>query len=1420
MLVSGISFADDINMFLRNSWDNKSETADAKKTQVLFLIDLPEGGDKQCLGTYKCYEIAADGSRGDLWEGTGDCPTESGGGGGGTACAAGCYQLPQDKFSLNNYWTPYSGGIQMYYNGCFCPDGTEGTEGTDGYWKVEDCTIPGVVDVRPVIEKVMAERPDIKYGVMALNKGGAADMILPVKLRSAAVLAKGATSSDDDGEDRQKLYATTFPTLDNPLDGAAIFPTLGGMQSVEKYLAGEMVGYESPLTDDCKYTQLVVITNGGWKNDVADAEAGLLQLATDLKESVVKNECGARVATSVIGIDVPENDLINYPLFESGDGSVAQTMAENGGGIYKNVHPDLSSQVSEEKQIGSGIYDAVLDVIDFSYEDPTALITPVAPVSISRSHNLDLFYASAFKAHPGVKWSGNLAQGEKSSAPDPLDFNNSSSLSFPDPDTRKIFTICANGKDLCPLAIDTDVGFTAEDIAWLKGESGTTVQDLLGDVIHFRPLPIHYGADTDDIYLFLGSNRGLLHCFNKSGREQWAFLPPQLKPLISALRQGNTAPQWSMVNHFYGVDGAPSTFIYDGNKDGKISSGDDMVMLYYGLRRGGAGYFAMDITTPTAPMLKWTAGSSDLNYGSKPEAEIVSGDQPAEDPEEIPEVAGSGGGCPVFSMYYQSAGQPSGIVIPQGVDGCGASYCLASTKEGLGTFLGHNSVLTFDTIYFRGIENGQPMYTLQNQCIPSISKNDEQYTFDAHPIAMGSALRPNNGGYLGECVAGSGMEESNQLIKGHVGIGKSAAGTPNEAEAIVGFNLMGLPNDITITEARITLAHTGKGDLDQALRIYDDGILVYAAHDGMVGSTPAMDGHSYVNPSSIDDCEDDTYYDDSSIAMIGSPTNGIALGSRTSDGLINLSPEKLTDLFINKRKNDDRNHSWVQFKIKRKETDSNDLILWSRPIEGPAIANYEGDGFWGKTVPRLTLKWEESSGSTDPVLTIKQTGSFGSVEAKLGVFDTSPFDCLDAECSKTYATNDSVTLTATGDDFDKWVGCTVNAFNAKKCSVTMDESKTVTAEYTSIIPNLILDLEGGDGSIKVTYTDGGLTQIYNITADDTLPIPQEKSVSLIPEALDDFESWAGWNGITAACDDTTKECTFTMPANNVSVTANFQDAGSTDTDGDTINDSADNCPDVANTNQENMDGDAYGDACDDDKDGDGTVNSTDNCPDVVNADQADTDSDGIGDACDSLTDSDGDGVADSADNCPNDSNANQTDDDGDGIGNACDTLTDSDNDGVADSVDNCLNDSNADQANMDGDAEGDVCDDDRDGDSTANSSDAFPDDASETSDSDGDGVGDNGDNCPDDSNSDQADDDNNGIGNACDTGGATCTKTPYSPPSGAPGNHVSNCGFSEACAAGDNVKVNYSYYAGTAEVYVNSADGKGYSSDAACSSAN
>ena len=137
-----------------------------------------------------------------------------------------------------------------------------------------------------------------------------------------------------------------------------------------------------------------------------------------------------------------------------------------------------------------------------------------------------------------------------------------------------------------------------------------------------------------------------------------------------------------------------------------------------------------------------------------------------------------------------------------------------------------------------------------------------------------------------------------------------------------------------------------------------------------------------------------------------------------------------------------------------------------------------------------------------------------------------------------------------------------------------------------------------------------------------------------------------------------------------------------DTDHDTVPDTLDNCPLIANADQADADADGVGNVCDAcpstapgspadtngcsqiqlDQDLDGICDpgkssplfwciGSDNCPATANQDQADGDSDGVGDVCD---------------NCPIDSNPDQAKHDSDPYGDACDI--DDDNDGYIDTA--------------------------------------------------------------------------------------------------------------------------------------------------------
>ncbi len=166
-----------------------------------------------------------------------------------------------------------------------------------------------------------------------------------------------------------------------------------------------------------------------------------------------------------------------------------------------------------------------------------------------------------------------------------------------------------------------------QDVGYDNGEGNGSSNDtarswILGDILHSRPYALNYGMtpgyskSNPNIRLLLGSGDGMFHIIentdtsgNETGREVFAFYPRELLGNIR-LRRDNTIPASQMR---YGVDGVPVVFKLDRNGDGTLDhAAGDEAYVYFGLRRGGYSYFALDISnpsitpTPSAHMRCWS----------------------------------------------------------------------------------------------------------------------------------------------------------------------------------------------------------------------------------------------------------------------------------------------------------------------------------------------------------------------------------------------------------------------------------------------------------------------------------------------------------------------------------------------------------------------------------------------------------------------------------------------------------------------------------------------------------------------------------------------------------------------------------------------------------------------------------------------
>ncbi len=160
-------------------------------------------------------------------------------------------------------------------------------------------------------------------------------------------------------------------------------------------------------------------------------------------------------------------------------------------------------------------------------------------------------------------------------------------------------------------------------VRWARGadekdedEDGdiTDTRNHIGDPLHSNPVVVTYGLEgtqtlnEDNPYsiVFFGTNQGLLHAIDtRSGIERYAFLPKELYPNLKVLFDNETLSRGEVKP--YGLDGGITLKTVDNNNNGMIEHDDaDTAHLYFGMRRGGRNYYALDVSKKLEPHFKWS----------------------------------------------------------------------------------------------------------------------------------------------------------------------------------------------------------------------------------------------------------------------------------------------------------------------------------------------------------------------------------------------------------------------------------------------------------------------------------------------------------------------------------------------------------------------------------------------------------------------------------------------------------------------------------------------------------------------------------------------------------------------------------------------------------------------------------------------
>ena len=267
---------------------------------------------------------------------------------------------------------------------------------------------------------------------------------------------------------------------------------------------------------------------------------------------------------------------------------------------------------------------------------------------------------------------------------------------------RTVYTLSGlSGSALIPFT-STSTGLSSNIVNYMLGhdvndENGNgnvteTRPSLHGDVIHSRPLPVDYGG-TAGVTVFYGANDGTLRAVNaNTGAELWAFIAPEFynpAPVVPPstptgfARLLYNSPQISFPNMPSGITPTPvpKDYYFDGSMGLYQATSNSSVVIYPTMRRGGRMIYAFDVTTPTAPSLKWKVGCPHLTSDTGCTAGMSAIGQTWSTPVVATQVSGYTDG----SGNYKPV-----IVVGGGYDSCEDANTptpLCTTPKGAGVFV-------------------------------------------------------------------------------------------------------------------------------------------------------------------------------------------------------------------------------------------------------------------------------------------------------------------------------------------------------------------------------------------------------------------------------------------------------------------------------------------------------------------------------------------------------------------------------------------------------------------------------------------------------------------------------------------------------------------------------------------------------------
>lgn len=585
------------------------------------------------------------------------------------------------------------------------------------------------IDVaKQVISNLINQTANVRFGLFRFNTDQGGRLVSPCGTSKESLLSSIAS-----------LNASGWTPLAETMAEVGLY--FAGMNSW--YNTG--VNYTSPMEERCQKNYVILMTDGeptqdiDWRltsgtyingDNIGDYDGDGNDPGTygsygsdyldDVAKYLYERDCNPSLGS---GTSFEKQSIITYTIGFATDQVLLQETASNGGGLYYTANNY------------SALSEAFEEIMANISEENAVFVAPVVPVSrMNRTYAGDRLYLGFFKPQNSGRWLGNVKKYGLDASGDIMD-KDGQPATLPDgrikDNARSYWSLYADGPNVGAggvgeLLLDqstrniyahmgTESSLTHSDNSFISGNSlitpgvlgvstdgqrDTIISDIhggtrfwiFGDILHSEPAVVHYSST--DTKIFVGSNDGMLHCFdNGSGDELWAYIPEDQLPRLQLL---------SNTDHDYFVDGSP--VVYDGTSQ-KI--------LFFGERRGGNRYYALDVTNYSSPSWLYSIGADALGGG---EAEL-----------------GQSWCKPEIFTIKTTAGSDTVFLLGGGYDTNQDAETPAST-DGVGK-----------AIFTARVTDG---------AISSLNVNDSNFSDMNHSIVDVSGFDRNGNGYVNRVYAG------------------------------------------------------------------------------------------------------------------------------------------------------------------------------------------------------------------------------------------------------------------------------------------------------------------------------------------------------------------------------------------------------------------------------------------------------------------------------------------------------------------------------------------------------------------------------------------------------------------------------------------------------------------------------------------